>query len=68
MSAGHYVTETDGMVYSRAELGRATWKYFHTMLARYPEEPSGEQQETLRSFIYLFARLYPWYVRTVPLR
>lgn len=46
----------------RAELGRATWKYFHTMLARYPEEPSEEEQETLRSFVYLFARLYPWYV------
>lgn len=46
----------------RAELGRATWKYFHTMLARYPEDPTEEQQETLRSFIYLFARLYPWYI------
>jgi hypothetical protein len=45
----------------RAELGRATWKYFHTMLARYPEDPTEEQQETLRSYIYLFARLYPWY-------
>ena len=31
------------------------------MLARYPEEPTEDQQETLRSFIYLFARLYPWY-------
>ena len=31
------------------------------MLARYPEDPTEEQQETLRSFIYLFARLYPWY-------
>jgi hypothetical protein len=29
------------------------------MLARYPEEPTEEQQETLRSFILLFARLYP---------
>ncbi|KAL2858757.1 FAD dependent sulfhydryl oxidase Erv2 [Aspergillus pseudodeflectus] len=44
---------------AKAELGRATWKYFHTMLARYPEEPTEEQQETLRSYIYLFARLYP---------
>lgn len=31
------------------------------MLARYPEEPTEEQQETLHSYIYLFARLYPWY-------
>ncbi|KAL2861030.1 flavin-linked sulfhydryl oxidase ERV2 [Aspergillus lucknowensis] len=44
---------------AKAELGRATWKYFHTMLARYPEDPTEEQQETLRSYIYLFARLYP---------
>ncbi|BCS24244.1 flavin-linked sulfhydryl oxidase ERV2 [Aspergillus puulaauensis] len=44
---------------AKAELGRATWKYFHTMLARYPEEPTEEQQETLHSYIYLFARLYP---------
>lgn len=46
---------------TRAELGRATWKYFHTMLARYPEHPTQEQRETLHSFIYLFSRLYPWY-------
>lgn len=34
------------------------------MLARYPEEPTEEQQETLHSYIYLFARLYPWYSAT----
>lgn len=45
----------------RAELGRATWKYFHTVMARFPEHPTTEQQEALRSFIHLFARLYPWY-------
>ncbi|KAL4874634.1 FAD dependent sulfhydryl oxidase Erv2 [Aspergillus karnatakaensis] len=44
---------------AKAELGRATWKYLHTVLARYPEDPTEEQQETLKSFIYLFARLYP---------
>ncbi|KAA8642079.1 hypothetical protein EYZ11_005624 [Aspergillus tanneri] len=44
---------------AKAELGRATWKYFHTMLARYPEKPTKEQQETLRTYIYLFAQLYP---------
>jgi len=45
---------------NRAELGRATWKYFHTVMARYPKKPSEEEQEALRSFVYLFARLYPW--------
>lgn len=44
----------------RAELGRATWKYFHTVMARYPETPTDDQKEALRSYIYLFARLYPW--------
>jgi FAD-linked sulfhydryl oxidase len=44
----------------RAELGRATWKYFHTVMARFPETPTDDQKEALRSYIYLFARLYPW--------
>ncbi|OKL62156.1 hypothetical protein UA08_02384 [Talaromyces atroroseus] len=29
------------------------------MMARYPKEPSLEEQEALRSFVYLFSRLYP---------
>ncbi|PYI35666.1 FAD dependent sulfhydryl oxidase Erv2 [Aspergillus indologenus CBS 114.80] len=56
---GEVVMPKLGNATAKAELGRATWKYFHTMLARYPEDPTEEQQETLRSFIYLFARLYP---------
>ncbi|KAL1964498.1 hypothetical protein VTN77DRAFT_6924 [Rasamsonia byssochlamydoides] len=44
---------------AKAELGRATWKFFHTMMARYPENPTEQEQEALRSFVYLFARLYP---------
>lgn len=52
----------------RAELGRATWKYFHTVMARFPEKPTEDQQEALRSYIFLFARLYPWYgIQTVVL-
>jgi hypothetical protein len=47
--------------FCRAELGRATWKYFHTVMARFPEKPTEDQQEALRSYILLFARLYPWY-------
>ncbi|KAJ5951978.1 uncharacterized protein N7479_010391 [Penicillium vulpinum] len=43
----------------KAELGRATWKYFHTVMARFPEEPTEDQKEALHSYIYLFARLYP---------
>ncbi|PYI10612.1 FAD dependent sulfhydryl oxidase Erv2 [Aspergillus sclerotiicarbonarius CBS 121057] len=59
LTKGEVVMPKLGNATAKAELGRATWKYFHTMLARYPEDPTEEQQETLRSFIYLFARLYP---------
>ncbi|KAM0516943.1 hypothetical protein ACHAPE_005055 [Trichoderma viride] len=43
----------------KAELGRATWKFMHTMVARFPEEPTSEERKTLESFVYLFSRLYP---------
>ncbi|KAL2823759.1 ERV/ALR sulfhydryl oxidase domain-containing protein [Aspergillus cavernicola] len=59
LTKGDIVMPRLGNETAKAELGRATWKYFHTMLARYPEEPTDEQQDTLRSYIYLFARLYP---------
>ncbi|KAL4778912.1 ERV/ALR sulfhydryl oxidase domain-containing protein [Aspergillus varians] len=59
LTKGDIVMPHLGNETAKAELGRATWKYLHTMLARYPEEPTEEQQETLRSYIYLFARLYP---------
>jgi hypothetical protein len=48
---------------SRAELGRAGWKVLHTTFARFPEKPTDEEKEALRSYVYLFQRLYPWYVR-----
>ncbi|GFP59540.1 hypothetical protein ACSS6W_010899 [Trichoderma asperelloides] len=43
----------------KAELGRATWKFMHTMVARFPEEPTDEERKTLETFVYLFSRLYP---------
>lgn len=46
----------------RAELGRSSWHLFHTVMARYPEKPTGEEQRALSAYVYLFARLYPWYV------
>jgi len=52
----------------RAELGRASWKLFHTILGRYPEKPSLDEREALKSYIHLFARLYPcgeWYVASL---
>lgn len=43
----------------KAELGRATWRLFHTILARYPEEPTTSQRETLSQYIQLFVKVYP---------
>lgn len=44
---------------AKKELGRASWKYFHTLLARFPDEPTDEQREKLKQFIQLYAELYP---------
>ncbi|KAI5970223.1 hypothetical protein CANMA_000835 [Candida margitis] len=43
----------------KAELGRATWRLFHTILARYPDEPSTHERTTLNNYIQLFAQVYP---------
>ncbi|KAI0021665.1 ERV/ALR sulfhydryl oxidase domain-containing protein [Xylariomycetidae sp. FL0641] len=43
----------------KAELGRASWKLFHTMMARFPEEPTEDDSLALKTYIHLFARLYP---------
>ncbi|KAJ2982127.1 hypothetical protein NUW58_g6509 [Xylaria curta] len=43
----------------KAELGRASWKLFHTMMARFPEKPTEEDSLALKAYIQLFARLYP---------
>jgi hypothetical protein len=51
---------TSDRVY-RAELGRAAWKVLHTTFARFPEKPTEEEKEALRSYVHLFQRLYPWY-------
>jgi FAD-linked sulfhydryl oxidase len=44
---------------AKAELGRATWKYFHTVMARFPVKPTAEESSTLKTYIHLFQRLYP---------
>lgn len=43
----------------KAELGRASWRLFHTILARYPDEPSTHERTTLGNYIQLFAQVYP---------
>lgn len=41
------------------ELGRSTWTLLHSIAATYPENPTPEQKNYLKSFITLFSHLYP---------
>lgn len=43
----------------KAQLGNAAWKLFHTILARYPDAPTKQEQTTLALYIQLFAQVYP---------
>ncbi|AWU74331.1 hypothetical protein CAS74_004302 [Pichia kudriavzevii] len=43
----------------KAELGRAAWKVLHTILARYPEDPSIREREHVSQYIDSFAQVYP---------
>lgn len=43
----------------RKELGNASWKLFHTILARYPDDPTDAQKLHLKTYIYTFAQVYP---------
>jgi hypothetical protein len=59
-------TQLTSLASCRAELGRAAWKVLHTTFGRFPEKPTEEEKEALRSYVHLFQRLYPWYVRHAP--
>ncbi|KAL1759852.1 ERV/ALR sulfhydryl oxidase domain-containing protein [Schizophyllum commune] len=48
-----------GNATAKAELGRATWKLLHTITLRFPENPTPDEQEALRSYFHIFSRLYP---------
>lgn len=43
----------------KAELGRSSWHLLHTMLAKFPDEPTEDDKASLKNYVYLFARLYP---------
>ncbi|KAI9677275.1 MAG: hypothetical protein M1829_002617 [Trizodia sp. TS-e1964] len=43
----------------KAELGRAAWKVLHTTMSRFPDSPTEDESNALRSYLHLFARLYP---------
>ncbi|ROV92967.1 hypothetical protein VMCG_08997 [Cytospora schulzeri] len=57
--AGGAIAPRLGNETAKRELGRATWKFLHTMMARFPEQPTPDDQLTLKTFITLFSRLYP---------
>ncbi|KAK5949223.1 hypothetical protein OHC33_009764 [Knufia fluminis] len=44
---------------AKAELGRASWKLFHTIMSRFPDTPTPDESKALKEYIHLFARLYP---------
>ncbi|BEJ14186.1 hypothetical protein CspHIS471_0313600 [Cutaneotrichosporon sp. HIS471] len=48
-----------GNATAKAELGRAAWRVLHLMTLRYPEIPTPDDRAALKSFFYLFSRLYP---------
>ncbi|KAF2199818.1 hypothetical protein GQ43DRAFT_101483 [Delitschia confertaspora ATCC 74209] len=56
---GHAIAPKLGNATAKAELGRAAWKVLHTTFARFPEKPTDDEKEALRSFVHLFQRLYP---------
>lgn len=56
---GHSIMPKLGNETAKAELGRATWKYFHTVMARFPDKPTTDESSALKSYIHLFQRLYP---------
>ncbi|KAF1971402.1 FAD dependent sulfhydryl oxidase Erv2 [Bimuria novae-zelandiae CBS 107.79] len=56
---GHAIAPRLGNATAKAELGRAAWKVLHTTFARFPEKPTEDEKEALRSYVHLFQRLYP---------
>ncbi|KAF8271067.1 ERV/ALR sulfhydryl oxidase domain-containing protein [Lactarius quietus] len=58
-ATGDVIMSKLGNATAKAALGRATWKLLHTMTLRYPEHPTEDERETLKSYFYLTSRLYP---------
>lgn len=55
-------TEPDDCPPDSEQLGRATWTFLHSVAATYPETPTSEQQQEMKTFISIFSKIYPcWY-------
>ena len=48
-----------GCPVDREELGRQTWTFLHTMAAYYPEQPTENQQVSMRQLLGGLAAFYP---------
>ena len=48
-----------GMQDFKAKVGRATWTLFHSIAARYAENPTEEQQQNLRDLFKIIPKVYP---------
>lgn len=57
--SNHAIAPKLGNETAKAELGRATWKYLHTVMSRFPDKPTAEESSALKTYIHLFQRLYP---------
>ena len=58
-ATGEAIMPALGNETAKAELGRAAWKLFHTIMGRFPDKPSKDESQALKDYIHLFARLYP---------
>ncbi|PWN49210.1 hypothetical protein IE53DRAFT_369954 [Violaceomyces palustris] len=56
---GEVIMSKMGNATAKAALGRSTWHFLHTMTLRFPDKPTKEQSQTLKTFFHLFAQLYP---------
>ncbi|KAF1815687.1 hypothetical protein P152DRAFT_455402 [Eremomyces bilateralis CBS 781.70] len=56
---GHAIAPKLGNETVKAELGRAAWRVLHTTFARFPEKPTKEESQALKTYIHLFQRVYP---------
>ncbi|XP_037093968.1 FAD-linked sulfhydryl oxidase ALR-like [Pollicipes pollicipes] len=56
---GRVAAPPAGCPLDKDELGRSTWSLLHTTAAHYPETPTVGQQDEMRQFVGLLARLYP---------
>lgn len=57
--AGCVAYADNGCPLNRAEVGRATWGFLHTMAAFYPDDPSERLQQDMSKFMEIMGRVYP---------